>query len=75
MRLITFTEQQLRAMPRPQEYMDELRACAVTICGDRWTFDRDNPKYIAIKAKYRTSDPRESLAVGANFPCRGCGDS
>jgi hypothetical protein len=55
MRPITFTLERLTAMPRPAGYLDELRACALSIEGDQWTFDRDSEAYKALKEKYRTT--------------------
>lgn len=52
---ITFTLARLKAMPRPTGYLDELRACVLSIDGDRWTFDRDSEAYKALKEKYRNA--------------------
>jgi hypothetical protein len=72
MRLKTFSIERLKAMPRPPEYMDELRAVAVKDDSDSMTFDLDDPGYRALKAKYRGwAQP----AWDVSQPSRGLGDT
>jgi hypothetical protein len=45
-------------MPRPPEYLDELRACAIEVNENVMAFDVDSDAYRALKEKYRDS-PQE----------------
>ena len=85
MRLKTFQLIQLKLMPRPSEYMDELRSVALAATGQSMTFNLDDPAYQALKTKYRTAPrpkvermagagdliARATSAVGIK-PCGGC---
>lgn len=55
MRLVTFTIEKLKSMPRPAGYLDDLRPCAVEITASAMTFDADSDCYRALKAKYAPS--------------------
>lgn len=67
MRLVTFSIDQIRAMPRPPEYLDELRAVAVSTTSTSMTFDADSNGWRQLKAKY-------AAPVKAAAPAhRGCG--
>ncbi len=58
-----FTVAQLRLMPRPPEYLGELRACAVRVDGKGWHFEEDSACFKGLRQKYSTYVPTaEDLA-------------
>lgn len=52
MKPVTFTIELLKSMPRPAEYLDELRAIATAITDTTMTFDADSEGYQKLRAKY-----------------------
>ena len=63
MRLITFTKQQLREMPRPQpQYYEEMLSIAHSEEENSLIFDRDDHRYLAMKQKYRPQGLGDTIA-------------
>jgi hypothetical protein len=56
--IITFSLERLARMPRPPEYLDELRACAISGTKEALTFDTESECYKALRSKY-ASHPSE----------------
>ncbi len=50
--MITFTRQFLESKNRPDGYVEMMRACAVRVDGDRWTFDEQSDCFQKLRVLF-----------------------
>jgi len=62
----------LETMPRPSEYMVEMRQCAIVETDKEMVFDKDSPCYRALKEKYKNHT--QVASIPQNRPCKNCGN-
>lgn len=61
MSTISFPIELLSKMPRPPEYMAELRAVMLHEDADLMYFDNESAAYLALQAKYRSAEYRPAV--------------